>query len=553
MNQVFKQSFRFLTVGLLGLGLSVQISATEFEINPDAQFVPGQLIVQFTPGAARSEIAQANRARPKSELALARTWILEVEPGEELEIARNLSRNPNVSFAEPNYIYTVVPCAVGDCTPPDAALFGLRWDLHNTGFVTDAAGNILAETGQAGADVAWLEAYEYLQNNPRTYQPTVVGVLDTGIRATHQDLAGKVIAGRNFCPSFLCLIGGVNANNWADDNGHGTHVAGTIAAGGNDITGMPGVAWMDEVQFLAVRVCGGALGVCNAAGITNGIIWAVDNGAHVLNLSLGGGAPNQAQRQALQYAIANNVLPVCASGNDGAETVSFPAAFPECMAVGSSNWSDERSSYSNAGPEIEVVAPGGDLSDSQPYSLILSTWNTANDAYSFAAGTSMATPQVAGLAALLHANGMSSTAAIRERIKATADDLGPEGFDNAFGFGRINVYRALTQMDPAIEFDMSFRPAINPRARGVVQVRLYAQEAVTFSLEQIQLESILFGTTPIERRANGTPMATFDGNGDLVMHFSVPALAANGDLAGSLITLHAVLDDGRRVRATTAL
>jgi subtilisin family serine protease len=525
---------------------------------PDLAYVPGEVIAQFTPGAARSEIAEANRARPTQALAAERTWVLAVEPGEEVAIATNLAKNPNVSFAEPNFIYSVTPCATGDCEAPDDLLFGAKWDLHNTGEVTDQAGNVVAETGLAGADIAWLEAYDHLRSSGITAEDAMLGVIDTGIRATHQDLAGKVIGGRNFCPSFFCLFGAVNANNWADDNGHGTHVAGIAAAHGNNGLGTPGVAYQEEVTLLAVKVCGGPLGLCNAAGITNGIIWAVDNGADVLNLSLGGGAPSVATQNALQYALDNDVLPVCASGNDGAETVSYPAAFPQCMAVGSSNWSDERSSYSNAGPEIEVAAPGGDLSDSQPHSLILAAYYTNDSAYAYLAGTSMATPQVAGLATLLRATGMTSAAEVRARIRETADDRGAPGFDNAFGDGRINVYRALTQQDPYIAFENRHRATVNLGANGTLQVVLYGQEAQTFGLEQIRLDTVRLGSTHLASRPNGSRFATWsdvdsDGLTDLVLHFAIPELREAGELSPGTneVTLHATLDDGRRLRATT--
>lgn len=524
------------------------------------EFVPGEVLVRFRPGAARNEIAEQNRARPKGETRLERLWVMDVEPGEEYEVARNLRANPNVEFAEPNYVFRIIPCETGDCTAPDDPVFGAKWDLHNPGFVTDAAGNQVAQTGLKGADIAWLEAFEYISNSGITPANTVIGIIDTGIRQTHQDLAGKVIGGRNFCPSLFCLIGTVNASAWADDNGHGTHVAGTAAAHGNDGRGVPGVAFMSQVRLLAVRVCGGPLGVCNAAGITNGIIWAVDNGAHVLNLSLGGGAPSAATQNALRYALDRNVLPICASGNDGAETVSYPAAFPECMAVGSTGWGDVRASYSNAGPEIEVVAPGGDLGPDAPHSYILSSWYTADAAYAYSAGTSMATPQVTGLAALLRALGTTSATEIRQRIRSTADDLGPSGFDNSYGHGRINVYRAVTGRDPYIEMTMTTRSRVNPDANGNMQVVFLNREAVTFDLGMVNIASITLGGTPLARRNNGTHFATWsdvDGDGlpDLVLHFSVPALRANGDLAPGTtsLVLSATLTDGRRLRATAPI
>jgi subtilisin family serine protease len=540
---------------LLILGTTTVLAEDPPEL-PDLSlgYVPGEILVRFTPGAARSEIAQAHAANLRQELRLEHIWILDVEPGEELNIANNLLMNPNVVFAEPNHVYSVIPCETGDCTAPDDLLFGAKWDLHNTGYVTDQLGNVVTETGQAGADIAWLEAYNYLENNGGLTGSAVIGIIDTGIRATHQDLAGKVIAGRNYCPSLFCLIGTVNPNAWADDNGHGTHVAGIAAAHGNNGLGVSGVAYGADIRFLAVKVCGGPLGLCNAAGITNGIVWAVDNGAHVLNLSLGGAAPSAATQNALQYALNNNVLPVCASGNDGAGTVSFPAAFPQCMAVGSSNWSDQRASYSNYGPQIEVVAPGGDVG-AAPHSYILSSWHTGDSAYAYAAGTSMATPQVAGLAALLRANGMTSASEIRMRIRETADDLGPEGFDNEYGDGRINVYRALTEMDPFIEFEINGRPVINYSANGTLQVILYGHQAETYSLDQILPDSIRLGSTSLAVRPDGTYFATWsdvdeDGLPDLVLHFSIPALRSNGDLiiGSQQLTLRGWLDDGRQLR-----
>lgn len=511
-------------------------------------YVPGEIIVKFTPGAARAQIAEEKRARPRNELAAQRIWVLEVDDGDELEAVARFRNNPNVEFAEPNHVFQIIPCATGDCTTPNDPLFGAKWDLHNPGFVTDANGVVVAQTGLAGADIAWLEAYNHVQSVGGVSGGAVLGIIDTGARPTHQELAGKVIGGRNFCPSLFCLIGGINAGAWGDDNGHGTHVASTAAGRGDNGQGVPGVAWMDEVSILAVRVCGGPLGLCNAAGITNGIIWAVDNGADVLNLSLGGGAPNAATQAALQYALANNVLPVCASGNDGAETVSFPAAFPECMAVASSNWSDERSSYSNAGPQIEVAAPGGDLSDSQPHSLILAAYHTSDTAYAYLAGTSMATPQVAGLAALLKAWGLESVDEIRQRIRETADDIGPPGFDNATGFGRINVFRALTQMDPVIWMQISSRPVVNLRSQGVMQVVMYQTEAQTFGLEQVDVDSIRIGDAGVAQ----SQMAGSGADLRLVMHFRVQELVASGALSSysESIELVAQLTDGRTVRAT---
>lgn len=143
----------------LALSLS-SAHADTIEIDPDAEFVPGQIIVKFTPGAARNEIAQAKRARPKEELRLERTWILEVDPGDEIEAVARFRNNPNIEFAELNHIYRIIPCETGDCEAPSDLLFDAKWDLHNPGVVRNTSGNIVAYTGTKGADIAWLEAYE---------------------------------------------------------------------------------------------------------------------------------------------------------------------------------------------------------------------------------------------------------------------------------------------------------------------------------------------------------------------------------------------------------
>lgn len=262
----------------------------------------------------------------------------------------------------------------------------------------------------------------------------VIGILDTGVNPNHPDLSGKVLSGYDFVN---------NDNNPMDDDGHGKHVAGIAAAHGNNGTGVVGVAWGSNVKILPVKVCGP--GGCPISAIVDGIYYAVNNGAHVINLSLGGRTGSTAEQVALQYALANDVLPICAAGNDGRKQVSYPAAFPECVAVGATNWSDGRAKYSNTGDPIELAAPGGDTEDRKTgRSYILSTYHDGG--YVFMYGTSMAAPQVAGLAALLHATGVRGASTIRNRMTSTADDLGTSGRDRDFGYGRINVYRALNNI-----------------------------------------------------------------------------------------------------------
>ena len=414
-----------------------------------AEFVPGQIIVRFTPGANRAAVAEENRARKKDDMLLARTEILEVEPGQELATAERLSRNPNVEFAEPDYITRVGPCEVANaCTLPDGQFFYYKWDLQNTGKIVDVnLGYGTVTTGTAGADSKWADAYDYLGKS--FAGAAVIAILDTGIRSTHQAFAGKIIGGQRF------VVDGQPATNYADDNGHGSHVAGIAAGLGT--AAVPGVGYSPNIKLLVGKVCNAA-GSCPNSATANAIVWAADNGANVINMSLGafGGNPDgtgsAAQQAALQYAASKNVLPVCATGNDDNKPgngyvggVGYPARFPECMAVAATNWNDQKASYSNYGPQTEISAPGGDSNPTgNPFSLILAPNYTSNTGYAWKAGTSMATPAVAGLAALLWANGLHDANAIRNRIKETADDLGAPGMDPYFGAGRINIYRALT-------------------------------------------------------------------------------------------------------------
>ncbi|HEX2191059.1 MAG TPA: S8 family serine peptidase [Longimicrobiaceae bacterium] len=419
-------------------------------------YLPGRLVVRFRPGSDHAGIANANGAAPERKMLLERTWVLKVPAGKEMTIAAALARNPNVEFAEPDYLYAVVPCEVGSCEGPADPFFGYKWDLHNDGAIRGANGALIDQTGQVDADIDWMEAHDYLGAD--FAGAAVIGIIDTGIRATHADLAGKVIAARNFATGYPATL-------IEDRNGHGTHVAGIAAAHGSNGLGVAGVAYGANVKLINAKSCdlyitgydaGGQpiIGTsCPSSSTADAIVWATDNGADVLNLSLGGSpaatAGSAAQLAALRYARSKDVLPFCSTGNDNYPGISFPARFAECVAVGATGWSDTRASYSNYGAQIELSAPGGDSNPlGTPNGYILATTFTSDGSYGWKAGTSMATPQVAGLAALLYATGMTSADAVLARIKGSVDDLGPAGWDPEFGVGRINAYRAVAGVDP---------------------------------------------------------------------------------------------------------
>jgi subtilisin family serine protease len=269
----------------------------------------------------------------------------------------------------------------------------------------------------------------------------VVAVLDTGVDSGHPDLAGKLLAGYN-CLAPPCTPGGT-----ADINGHGTHVAGTAAALGNNSTGVVGVAFNSVTQILPVKVLNDT-GSGTVAGVAAGIIQAADaiNGMGkkgVLNMSLGGPGYSQAQQDAVEYATSLSggaILVVVAMGNSFKRYATlFPAAFTGVMAVGATDGSDARVDFSDPGPHISVAAPGRDVYSTVPAA-----------SYAYMSGTSMASPHAAGLAALVWSQNPAFTNyQVRRAIEVSAADLGAMGWDESFGWGRINAAGAVTTMPAA--------------------------------------------------------------------------------------------------------
>jgi subtilisin family serine protease len=213
-----------------------------------------------------------------------------------------------------------------------------------------------------------------------------------------------------------------------------------------------------NAKILAMRVTDPS-GLWNQTDLSEAVIYAADHGADVLSMSLQSytTSPLQALIDALAYAYDGGTLPVAAAGNSAAGgTIAYPAKFPKCLAVGSTNNQDVRSSFSNTGVELDIVAPG---------EVIYSTWSiTGNPAvlYNTDSGTSMATPHVAGLAGLIHSRNPSLTSAqIETIIDSSVDDKGPAGWDSQYGWGRINLRTALVQAAPPCPGDANSSPPVD--------------------------------------------------------------------------------------------
>lgn len=254
-----------------------------------------------------------------------------------------------------------------------------------------------------------------------------VAVIDTGVKGTHIDLAGKVCNGVAFLNSTGVAQLGQGAT---DPHGHGTHVAGTIAALRGNGVGVAGVA--PSARIIPVRVLD-AQGNGSSSDVARGITWAVDHGAEVVNLSLGGGYSSAVQ-VAVDYAESQGVVVVAAAGNAGpGGPPNYPAALPEALAVGSHDKNGLVSSFSTRGGYVDLSAPG---------SGILST--SHDGSWVFMSGTSMATPHVAGVVALMLATEPGLTPnEVRTRLQATAVDAGSAGHDDSYGWGRVNLLAAM--------------------------------------------------------------------------------------------------------------
>ncbi|NIN68835.1 MAG: S8 family serine peptidase [Anaerolineae bacterium] len=409
-------------------------------------FVEGQVLIKVESGVSLPEVAQAVGARVDRSIGDGTIHVLLMEDLSATMAAEILMAVPGVVFAEPNWLRQL-----HEYYPNDDG-YDLKWDLNNDGSLCDGT-----NCATADADMHWQEAYTLLGSC--FDRSATVAVVDTGIDLNHPDLDAKITANR-----WDFLDGDADPS---DTHGHGTHVAGIALAetnNGDEATepagegDTAGVGHSSNIEVMPLRVCD-QYG-CPTSAIVNAIYYAADNGAKVVNLSLGGKVPSSSEEQAINYAWNQGLVIVCSSGNDGAGKVSYPAAFANCIAVGSTDWHDQLWSDSNRGNDLDVVAPGGDMdhyddpggiwSTMPTYDVYLTTAYAYDKYYDHLQGTSMAAPQVSGLAGLLFALGVTdadedgnTNDEIRNIIESTVDDLGSSGWDRSYGWGRINVYNAI--------------------------------------------------------------------------------------------------------------
>jgi thermitase len=362
-----------------------------------SDFSPQQILVKFKPDVTLPEAAQIHRqlgGQVKETIADIGVQVVTVPNGQAEKKAKAYSSNVRVAYAEPDFVAE----ALGSPDDP--------WFVNQWGMV------------KIQAPQAW---------EVTTGSPTInIAILDTGVDQDHPDLAGK-------------LIGNINFSNSAtvdDVYGHGTHVAGIAAAMTDNAIGVAGLGYAATIMNVKVL---SDVGAGAYSWIASGIIWATDNGADVINMSLGGPSDSSALEDAINYAWSKGVVVVAAAGNNGDSTPMYPAYYTNCMAVAATDSLDRLAGWSNYGDWVDVAAPGVS---------IISTIN--NGGYGIMSGTSMASPHVAGLAALVftvvtdsNSNGRLNDE-VRAHIEANCDDIGVSGI----GLGRIDAYEAVGGSTP---------------------------------------------------------------------------------------------------------
>ncbi|MBW4418582.1 MAG: S8 family serine peptidase [Myxacorys californica WJT36-NPBG1] len=414
---------KFLIIGLFLLGLGWAVSNFS---GLAAKGTYDSIVLDFREDRGTAEIenqvnaiaAQFN-VRPQLNSRFSEADHLYVVKGDRQLL--NALKRSNISkyteYIEPDYIYSIPEASLSGVVDassaqpsggqaPNDPLYSKQWNLHNISIESG-----WAETKGSGVTVA---------------------VIDTGISQVPDLKETKFVAGYDF-------VG--EQEDAKDDNGHGTHVAGTIAQSTNNGIGVAGIAY--EASLMPLKVLS-ASGGGTVADIAEAIRFAADHNATVINMSLGGGGESSAMQEAIAYAHKKGVVVIAAAGNSGQNAANYPARYPHVIGVAALGASGEKTPYSNFGAGVDISAPGGDTSNGEAGGILQNTLNPQTGESIFAAfqGTSMAAPHVAGVAALVQSAGVKDPDEVETVLTESARKVQDDTL-NQFGSGKLDAAAAV--------------------------------------------------------------------------------------------------------------
>lgn len=353
---------------------------------------PDRLIVKFhslTPKYFKNKTVEKYGLSLKEEIKLPNSYVVEVPKGKISEYRDNLGKSKLVDYIEEDYLATKFEI-------PNDPYYPNQWGLEKI----QAPGAWDISHSNSGVDIA---------------------IIDTGINYLHPDLGSKVEY------SVDCRVGSCPNYLTQDPDGHGTHVAGIVGAITHNSLGVAGVSW--GADLFSVKVLNDD-GSGYYSWIANGIVWAADNGAEIINISLGGSSSSSTLASAINYAWNKGTVIVAASGNRGTSSPTYPAYYSNSIAVAATSQNDVKASFSNYGTWVDVAAPG------------VSIYSSYGGSYNYLSGTSMSAPLVSGLASLIKAkNPTYSNLEIRQTIESSSNAI--MGTGSYWRFGRINACKAL--------------------------------------------------------------------------------------------------------------
>jgi subtilisin family serine protease len=555
LNRATRDSIfrRAIWISLLATFLFVLAAPVWAAVALDSQgrplYVDRQMIITLKDGtlpAQLDEVLSEIGARLVKSLPVKNTYLVELvlTRGEEPDVQQAVTRS-----ASSSYVATAIPN---------------YYDYPCASALTEAPATRARPT-----DPMWIQQWDMrMINMERAWDITkgipsvIVAVIDSGVSSSHPEFQGRLVFPRDTADGDDDANPSRNPDPDVQEGvGHGTHVAGTIAAQGGNGLGIAGICW-DNVKIMPIKAMpDDDIGLPHSA-IIEGLEWAKNNGAHVVNMSIGGYIYNPAYHNKLIELDNRGIIIVAAAGNSYPMPVGYPAAYPEVMAVGSVGPTEEIAYYSCQGPEIALVAPGGDQRYAYADGVLSTVWTLdGGDAYDHYQGTSMACPHVAGAAAMLLSAGVPAAQVKSRLISGARPPNVAAPNPNAYGAGILDVYNSLAASGTLIRIaepeNGSVVDTVAPRFRITysnivpesITVYLDYQDANNDGIPDDFAQSIVIGQDNINQYLAGSSQGVLEFTLPLQWQDSLEVLDALSPGAHR-IYVRAQRDDGSSVPAS---